>query len=1284
MHGRSPGWRVGACVGLPEAGPQWRMTRLAADSRGGGCGGGRPKWIRPFRIPSSSPIRLALAGNHARLLWGGGAIRSRGDLTGHAVFQTALVAPLSQYVVDNPAIGAAYRGIPLTRRHQIAQSHSIAGIITPRPNLRFSRLRLNGFKSFVDPTDLVINEGLTGVVGPNGCGKSNLLEALRWVMGENRPTAMRGGGMEDVIFSGTSSRPARNHAEVTLTIDNSEHLAPAVFNEAETLEIVRRITRDAGSAYKVSGKEVRARDVQMLFADASTGAQSPALVRQGQISELINAKPKARRRILEEAAGISGLYQRRHEAELKLRGAEQNLTRVDDVIEQLAGQLAQLARQARQAARYREIGSNLRHSEGLLLYRRWHEAEAAQQLAEAALREKLTATAQAESVARDSEAARQQTEDALPPHREEEAIAAAVLQRLEIERESLTEKEKQARGRIQGLTRRLEQIERDRTREAGLNDDARGSITQLEAEEADLVQADDGHAQALDTAMEQVQEASTILSDRESALSAITEEVARLAARHQSANRLISDSRKTLERNQAEAETAAQAQEQAKQAHANAAAEVTAAQEQVTTATATAQRADDALRAAENARSASQAKDAEARAAASEAEGAVNALRAEVSALSRLVERDSGDGEQLMDVLRVARGYEKALGAALADDLKAPIAQGAGSGWVDLPAYGQAQSLPDGAEPLSDYVNAPGLLARRLSQVGVMTVSVTDAHQAALLPGQRLVSADGDLWRWDGYRSTAEDAPSAAALRLQQRNRLIELQNELAGLEKTWTTARDAHQAVADRLKELTQAEQSARTARREADSLVAEANRRLNRADADRTLAEGKLESSGLAVARHQEDAAHLKTALAEAEAALAELDDLEASRDEAESLKVTVEAARMTMIARRSAHDELRREGELRTRRREQVEAELTRWRQRLANASERGADLNNQQQLVSRELEKAQSEPAKIVEAREGLVGQITDAETRRKAAADALATAEGAAREAAIAERDAQRLASEAREAKAAAEARRDASREGVNAAADRIRELAEVGPADLLERLDVTPDQIPESEALEIQVAQLKRQRDSLGAVNLRAEEDAIEVQTEHDGLVKEKADLEEAISTLRSGISALNREGRERLLTAFDEVNTSFGNLFKHLFGGGEAKLVLVESDDPLDAGLEIMCQPPGKKLSTLSLLSGGEQTLTAMALIFAVFLANPAPICVLDEVDAPLDDANVGRFCDLLDEMTRQTQTRFLIITHHAVTMSRMDRLFGVTMQEQGVSQLVSVDLKKAEAMVA
>ncbi|PPB79560.1 condensin subunit Smc [Albidovulum inexpectatum] len=1151
--------------------------------------------------------------------------------------------------------------------------------------MRFTRLRLNGFKSFVDPTDLVIHDGLTGVVGPNGCGKSNLLEALRWVMGENRPTAMRGSGMEDVIFAGAATRPARNFAEVSLLLENSDRRAPAGFNDQDQIEIVRRITRDAGSAYKVNGKDVRARDVQMLFADASTGAHSPALVRQGQISELINAKPKNRRRVLEEAAGISGLYQRRHEAELRLNATEQNLARVEDVVEQLASQLQTLARQARQAARYREIGAQLRRAEGMLLYRRWREAEDARIAAETLLAERTRAASQAEAAARAAAKARAEREDALPPLREEEAIAAAILQRLQVQRDSLTEQEDRALRTIETLRARIDQLTHDIERETGLNRDAGETIERLNWELEQLSRASEGHEDRLIEALEAAQDAARILSDREATLAELTEDVARLAARHQSAQRLVSDSRATMQKSETEADRARAAAQEAEAALARAEADHDAAVAAQEEATAAAEAAEEALIAADEARGELQALETEARAALSQAEGEAGALRAEAAALQRLVDRESASGRQVLDHVRVEKGYEKALGAALADDLRAPMIEaGMRSGWAVLPAYDEAPRLPEGVRPLTDFVAVPDVLQRRIGQIGLVDREAGDKLQAALLPGQRLVSVEGDLWRWDGFRAGAEDAPSAAALRLQQLNRLAELKRDLDAAEARAEAARQTHEDLIARLAAATEADRAAREARREADRRMAEASRALSRAEADRSIAAGKLESARLAVARHEEEARAALRQLREAEAALKALPDLDAERAKIEDVKLTVEAARMTMLAKRSAHDELRREGEARTRRRQEVMKEISGWKHRLETAEKRIRELTERKAATEEELRDASAAPSELAARREELSEAIEEAETRRSEAAERLSVAEAALREARDAERDAERMASEAREARARAEARLDAARETVSYAAERIREETEQEPEELLAAIGADPTDMPDAETLEAEVQRLRRQRDALGAVNLRAEEDARAVQEEHDALVAEKADLEEAIKKLRAGIAGLNREGRERLLTAFEQVNSNFRMLFTHLFGGGEANLVLVESDDPLEAGLEIMCQPPGKKLSTLSLLSGGEQTLTALALIFAVFLVNPAPICVLDEVDAPLDDANVTRFCDLLDEMTRRTDTRFLIITHHAVTMSRMDRLFGVTMQEQGVSQLVSVDLKRAEAMVA
>ncbi len=1152
-------------------------------------------------------------------------------------------------------------------------------------HLRFSKLRLTGFKSFVDPTDLIIADGLTGVVGPNGCGKSNLLEALRWVMGENRPTAMRGGGMEDVIFAGAATRPARNFAEVSLHMDNSERLAPAGFNDSDTLEIVRRITRDVGSAYKTNSKDVRARDVQMLFADASTGAHSPALVRQGQIAELINAKPKNRRRILEEAAGISGLYQRRHEAELKLKGAEQNLARVDDVIEQLAAQLAQLARQARQAARYREIGDALRAAEGQLLYRRWREADEARGAAEDELRIRVSAAAQAETAVQVSAKARVAAEDALPPLREEEAIAAAVLQRLAVQRDTLSDQERQAAQSIETLQGRISQLAHDIEREGGLNRDAGETIERLEWEAGEIAKASEGHQGLLDEAAAGAREAAQVLQAREEDQSERTEDVARLAARHGSAQRLLEDSRTVETKSEAEAEKARVAVEESQSALVQSGLDLKAAEAAMVQAEETAARADAALLAAEEARAATQAREADARGERSEAEGEMNALRAEAGALAKLVERDTAEGGQILDRLQVQQGFEKALGAALADDLRAPEVDADGpSGWALLPSYTDAQPLPGGVTPLTQHVSVPDVLMRRMSQIGLVDADDAMRLQPLLRPGQRLVSPEGDLWRWDGFRAWAEDAPSAAALRLQQLNRLEELKQSLERATSRADGARQAHEALTARMAELTEADKQARAARREADAMVANAARSLSRAEADRNLAQGRLESLGLAVSRHEEDAMAARARVTEAESALADLPDLDAARAEIEDVRMTVEAARITMMSRRSAHDDLRRTGEARLKRAQEITKEVSGWKHRLETAERRTAELTERKNTSEAELQVAEALPAELAATRETLSAEIARAEARKAQASDALSVAEGALRTATQEERDAERTASEAREARARSEARAEAARETVLAAAERIADDQQMTPNQLLTALDVTPDAMPGVEALETEVNRLKRQRDALGAVNLRAEEDAKEVQVEHDTLVSEKADLEEAIKTLRSGISSLNREGRERLLTAFEQVNSNFSLLFTHLFGGGEANLVMVESDDPLEAGLEIMCQPPGKKLSTLSLLSGGEQTLTAMALIFAVFLANPAPICVLDEVDAPLDDANVTRFCDLLDEMCRRTDTRFLIITHHAVTMARMDRLFGVTMAEQGVSQLVSVDLKKAETLVA
>lgn len=1145
--------------------------------------------------------------------------------------------------------------------------------------MHFTRLRLLGFKSFVDPTELVIAPGLTGVVGPNGCGKSNLLEALRWVMGENRPTAMRGDGMEDVIFNGTEGRPARNHAEVTLTLDNRARRAPAGFNDDDQLEIVRRITREAGSAYRTNGREARARDVAMLFADASTGAQSPALVRQGQISELINARPKARRRVLEEAAGISGLYQRRHEAELKLRATETNLARVADVLEALETQLASLARQARQAARYREIAEALRRAEAMLLWRHWRDAEVARADAAAALTSAVRAAGAAQAEAAAAQRLRGEAEEALPAMRDEDAIAGAVLQRVSLERDRLDLEIEAARKEVVGLEAQIAQLATDRERETALDRDALTMEARLAGEDAELRAEDLGHEERLGAARTAAEDARRTLATVEAAFDARAEAAARLVAEHGASERGLADARRRASELARSLEAAEAALAGATGELGRAMTERTEALTRAASATAAAVEAEAGLTAAEIDAASARANETAARADLAEAEAAARALSAEAASIEKSLVRSAGSvADPVVDAVTVTPGFEAAFGAALADDLGMSLAD-----WRTLPPFDPAAPLPDGARPLAPEVTAPAALARRLAAIGVVERGAGTRLQAELLPGQRLVSPEGDLWRWDGVRVEAGGGVSAEALRLQQRNRLVEIRRLAEAADAEVGSARILRTTTGDELARATAAESVARNVRKAAEKEAAEAERAGARAETATEALEGRLATLRQAQARRAEELAGAREAEASAERAFAALADPAAAKAEVDAERLKVEAARITMLTRRAEADEIERAGAARGRRLAEIAREMEGWRNRRASATERLAGLDGRATAAAAQLAAARERPPALEARRKELAAAAEEAEGRRRRAADALASGETAFRSRDAAARTAERAAGEAREARARAEAIAEAAEAASLAMTERLEAETGQAPADLLAGLGAAAEAVPSAGALDQEVDRLRRARDGLGAVNLRAEEDARDIREESETLVRERDDLEEAIKKLRQGIANLNREGRGRLVAAFDEVNRNFSALFRHLFGGGEANLVLVESDDPLEAGLEIMCQPPGKKLSTLSLLSGGEQTLTALSLIFAVFLANPSPICVLDEVDAPLDDANVTRFCDLLDEMVQRTDTRFLIITHHAVTMARMDRLFGVTMAEKGVSQLVSVDLAAAERIV-
>jgi chromosome segregation protein len=1148
--------------------------------------------------------------------------------------------------------------------------------------MRFNRLRLLGFKSFVEPGEFVIEKGLTGIVGPNGCGKSNLVEALRWVMGESSYKNMRASGMDDVIFSGSGTRPARNTAEVTLFLDNTDRTAPTPFNNADELQVSRRIEREAGSVYRINGREARARDVQLLFADQSTGARSPSMVGQGRIGELIQAKPQARRALLEEAAGISGLHSRRHEAELRLRAAEQNLERLDDVVGALEAQIESLKRQARQAARFKTLSADIRQAEATLLHLRWSAAKAQEAEAQSAL---SAATLRvAERAAAQMEAAKAQGVGAhhLPGLREKSAAAGAAFQRLSIARTQLEDEETRVRARRAELDRRLQQLADDTAREQALLDDNAGLLERLAAEEAAL-KAEDAGADAREAALRAEVERGTIATAAaQEALSAVTAERAAALGGIAQLDRALRDTADRRDRLAREgtsvgreigeiaARAASLADPQAKRQEVEQAAEAVEAAEQAAVA-------------AEAEVAAARAAEAAARPSVQEARSALARIEAEARTLARILEAGrTGRFASVVEQVGVDRGYETALGAALGEDLDASLDKAAPAHWIEVTAHADDPALPEGVASLASVSRAPAALARRLAQVGVVEEAQGARLQPLLKAGQVLVTAKGALWRWDGFVAGA-DAPTAAAQRLAQKNRLAELDAESRQAAARGRDAEAALAAAEAAVRADVEAERQAREGWRAAQRALGEARDALSRAE--RAAGELSLRRAALAEAE-----ARLQADLAEAEAAHAAAQAARAAAPDLAILQASLDEATAALARERAAHGDARaaleaflREATLRARRLQAIGGEREGWQTRARNAEAQIAALAERRAEAEAERQAIAEAPDEIDARRRALLSELSRADEARKQASDALQQAEN--RQVAL-----DRAATEAIQALAAAREERGRAEERLTAADERraeietrIRDVLNMPPHHVVRLTGLEPDAaLPDIAEVERRLDRLKVERERLGAVNLRAEEEQRDLSVRLETIVSERGDVLEAIRKLRQAIQSLNREGRERLLSAFTAVDAHFRRLFGHLFGGGTAELQLVESDDPLEAGLEILARPPGKKPQTMTLLSGGEQALTAMALIFAVFLTNPAPICVLDEVDAPLDDHNVERFCNLMDEMARTTDTRFVLITHNPITMARMDRLFGVTMAEQGVSQLVSVDLQDAERL--
>jgi len=868
--------------------------------------------------------------------------------------------------------------------------------------IKFKKLKVKGFKSFVEPTEVIIEQGLTGIVGPNGCGKSNLVEAFRFVMGELSPKQMRGSELDDVIFNGTSGRPAWDIAEVTIDLDNTERQAPSLFNQSDEIEVTRRIWRGEGSEYRVNGKEVRLKDVQLLFADAATGARSTSMVSQGRVGAIIAAKPEQRRNLLEEAAGITGLHSRRHEAELRLNATEINLERVKDLLKTQEEQLEVLKKQSKQAERYKNIQKDITKARAAVFYKKWEIEKTKLENASNKIKgQDSIVSNQTQEVAKVN-IEYEKVQASLPNMRLKESQIAAELQKHTINLDNQEKEIDRANTAVEENQIRIQQIKNDMDREQFLFDDANENMFRVREEKS------------------------------------------------------------ILEKQQGD-------------------------------------------------------------------------LFLEINEQDNFDSGSRGINNPIIDYLDFEDGYENAVAAVFSDELIASISEEQTSHWRVL-TYKQNSLFPDGIKKFSSFIKGPENLKKKLDFIGLIEDKSEILNlQEKLTPGQILVSLQGEIWRWDGYVSKGKQNSSTKAVLEQLKNRRLK---QLSKEEKQWVDISTKAKKQLDELKEREIKLINELQELRSMPKTISSEKTRLQKLIDDNKIEYDKIASS----LQQQEQAANeINKKLKLEEVKLNEL------REEKIRIEGTIETINETIKQMSS-----------------QVKERL-------------GVDLNGL-------FDVAQINPKKVL-------GEVNDLERR--------------------------------------------------------------------LERL----------------IAEQER----LGGVNLLAEQESEELEKKVSSIKNDQSDLVAAVAKLREAIDSLNTEGRQRLLAAYSVVNENFQKLFVQLFGGGKAYLKFTDESDPLQAGLEIFASPPGKKLQNLNLLSGGEQALTALSLLFAVFLSNPAPICVLDEVDAPLDDTNVDRFCTLVEEIARTSRTKFLVITHHRMTMSRVNRLFGVTMPEQGVSQLVSVDLEKA-----
>ena len=1136
--------------------------------------------------------------------------------------------------------------------------------------MKFQSVRISGFKSFLEPTEIQMNMGLTGVVGPNGCGKSNIVEAIKWIMGENSARQMRGDGMDDVIFSGTNERPSRNFAEVSIKLDNSEKKAPAIFNHYDEIEITRKIEREKGSVYRVNGKQVRARDIQLIFADNGTGARSSGIVGQGRIAQIIDSNPEDRRVILEEAANIKGLHSRRHEAELKLKGASDNLDRLSDIEQTYKEQLIELEKQGRKAARYRSVGERIRKAEATLFFNLMNNAKKEANDLEIQLKKANENVSQGQIKVAEHIKSQLHLANKIPDLKKDEAEKAATLQTLNITKIKLDEEKSSAQNTLQNIKNQINLINNDIARESEIKEDAKKSLSTLLTEEKNLKEDSENFSTKITKATDLVKKLRSISDAADDKLSTITSEIYSIKSdksdlekrinnlkqkievtQNQLANFNIEDDKNRFKLDKEKIINLKKLIQENNQLNDGYKVELEKLEKLETRLI-------------------------------EEKNTAVfefNKVNLEFDSLSTLLGRDTLNSNTLEKTIGNINNLEEAIGSVLGETLLAPILSDDQSTenttyWRDDFKTISPASLPESVIPIVTKITKSSILDTALKGVGIVNnKEIAFKLQKKLTFGQALTTPSGGLWRWDGFVQP-QGVQNSYSERLQQIARLRLLQNKLPSLEEKQSLSEKKLDECSNNIKKY---KDDLSNLQVKLSSLISESNQ----LELQNTKVESKLLSSE----------ALIKELKNTERMSLEELSELEKEFNNslnlpsllAEELKVrnNADQSRNELTDAMAAEQRIKSEESFQSRNLIQLGHQKENWKVREEEAKTRLISLEERLKTSQDEKNRLSTLPESFEKKEAELNIKIEEAISNRNIAADQLVKNETSLNYADKQVREAEKVVSTLREEMIKIEALLNLSKAKIQNIEERVFEKLKMKSTELNKFINTKEEDQPikSIEILEKTLQRLLNERETLGAVNLRAEDEMNEMLNKIEVMSKERVDLEEAIAKLRSGIFELNKEGRQRLKESFEEVNENFKQLFQKLFGGGNAELRLVGNEDPLQAGLEVLASPPGKKMQLLSLLSGGEQALTAISLIFSVFLCNPAPICILDEVDAPLDDTNVGRFCDLLNQIVDETNTYFMVITHHRLTMAKMDRLFGVTMEQKGISKLVSVDLEQA-----